>query len=68
MLEVYKTSTLVPAFNIPHLPMMQAVVNALKDANSFGLIAVARLDWTKFQAKSIKADVLGKKIVKIKRH
>jgi len=55
MLEAYKTSTLVPAFNIAHLPMLQPIVNALKDSNTFGLIAVARPDWTKFQAKSIKA-------------
>ena len=55
MLDAYKTSTLVPAFNIAHLPMLQPIVNALKDSDAFGLIAVSRPDWTKFQAKSIKA-------------
>jgi len=35
--------------------MMEPVINALHDAGSFGLIAVARLEWIKFQAISLKA-------------
>jgi ketose-bisphosphate aldolase len=45
----------VPAFNIPYLPMMSATVQALRDTNSFGLIMVARLEWVKFEAHSIEA-------------
>ncbi|MDO9543037.1 MAG: class II fructose-bisphosphate aldolase [Kiritimatiellia bacterium] len=45
----------VPAFNIPYLPMMEPVIKALHDAGSFGLIAVARLEWIKFQAIGLKA-------------
>ena len=45
----------VPAFNIPYLPMMNATVQALRDTNSFGLIMVARLEWVKFEAHSIEA-------------
>jgi ketose-bisphosphate aldolase len=45
----------VPAFNIPYLPMMQPVVAALRDTGAFGLIQVARLEWEKFQARSLKA-------------
>jgi len=45
----------VPAFNIPYLPMMSATVQALRDTNSFGLIVVARLEWVKFEAHSIEA-------------
>ena len=47
--------TVVPAFNIPYLPMMQLVVAALRDTGAFGLIQVARLEWEKFQAHSLKA-------------
>ena len=47
--------TVVPAFNIPYLPMMQPVVAALRDTGAFGLIQVARLEWEKFQARSLKA-------------
>lgn len=45
----------VPAFNIPYLPMMAPVINALRDAGAFGLIAVARLEWIKFQAFGLQA-------------
>lgn len=45
----------VPAFNIPYLPMMRQVVRALRDTNSVGLIAVARLEWIKFESQSLAA-------------
>src|SRR6266849_1531475 len=45
----------VPAFNIPYLPMMAPTVKALRDMNSFGIISVARLEWVKFEAYSIEA-------------
>ena len=41
----------VPAFNIPYLPMMEPVIRAIVDENSFGLIETARLEWYKFAAK-----------------
>lgn len=45
----------VPGFNIPYLPMMEPVVAALRDADAFGLIQVARLEWIKFEAGSIES-------------
>jgi fructose/tagatose bisphosphate aldolase len=48
-------STVVPGFNIPYLPMMAPTVQALRDTNSFGLIMVARLEWMKFEARSLEA-------------
>jgi fructose-bisphosphate aldolase class II len=53
--NAFKAGLIVPAFNIPHLPMMEAVVEAIKESNSFGLIQVARLEWEKFESKSLKA-------------
>lgn len=47
--------TVIPAFNIPYLPMMAPVVQALRDLDSVGLIQVARLEWEKFQSKSLRA-------------
>jgi ketose-bisphosphate aldolase len=41
----------VPAFNIPYLPMMEAVVQALVDEDAFGLVETARLEWYKFEAQ-----------------
>lgn len=43
----------VPAFNIPHLPMLKSVAQAVADENSVAMIQVARLEWIKFEAESI---------------
>ena len=45
----------LPAFNIPYLPMMASVVRSLKDTGAFALIQVARLEWEKFESKSLEA-------------
>lgn len=49
------TGLVVPALNIPHLPMMAPIVQALRDVGAFGLIQVARLEWEKFAAGSLRA-------------
>jgi ketose-bisphosphate aldolase len=53
--KAWRAGTVVPGFNIPYLPMMEPVVRALRDARSFGLIMVARLEWVKFHAGSLAA-------------
>jgi fructose-bisphosphate aldolase, class II len=53
--RAWEARTVVPAFNIPQLPMMAPVVKALRDTECFGLIQVARLEWTKFGAGSLAA-------------
>lgn len=55
VLKALRSGSVIPGYNIPYLPMMAPVVRALQDTNSFGLIAVARPDWTKFDAKGPKA-------------
>jgi len=45
----------VPGFNIPYLPMMAPVVQALRDCDSCGLVMVARLEWIKFESGSLQA-------------
>jgi ketose-bisphosphate aldolase len=55
MLQAAKAGLVIPAFNIPHLPMMEPIVEALRDARAFGLIQVARLEWMKFKSGSLKA-------------
>jgi len=52
MLAAWKAGTVVPAFNIPYLPMMAPVCRAVTDQRSFALIEVARLEFIKFQAES----------------
>lgn len=55
MRTAYETGLLVPAFNVPHLPMVQPIVEAVVDQDSFALLEVARLEWTKFESKSMAA-------------
>jgi ketose-bisphosphate aldolase len=45
----------IPAFNIPYLPMVEPLVHALRDEKAFGFIAVARLEWVKFESGSMDA-------------
>ena len=55
MLAAWNQGIVVPAFNVPYLPMMEPIVRALRDTNTFGLVQVARLEWEKFQARSLRA-------------
>ncbi len=55
MHRAWRVGVVVPAFNIPYLPMMEPVVRALRECDAFGLIQVARLEWIKFEAISLKA-------------
>jgi ketose-bisphosphate aldolase len=43
----------VPAFNVPYLPMVEPVIRAVADEDSFALIEVARLEWIKFEARGL---------------
>jgi ketose-bisphosphate aldolase len=52
--EAFRLGIVVPGFNIPYLPMMEPVIRALHDTNTFGLIMVARLEWIKFKSGSMK--------------
>jgi ketose-bisphosphate aldolase len=45
----------LPAFNIPYLPMMEPVTQAIVDQDCMALIATARLEWYKFGAQSLHA-------------
>ena len=43
----------VPAFNIPHPPMLKPIAQAIVDENSVAMIQVARLEWEKFESESL---------------
>jgi ketose-bisphosphate aldolase len=53
MKRAYKTGVIVPAFNVPYLPMVEPVTKAVVDTDSFGFIATARLEWYKFEAQGL---------------
>jgi fructose-bisphosphate aldolase class II len=41
----------IPAFNVPYLPMVEPVVQAIVDQDCFAFIATARPEWIKFEAR-----------------
>lgn len=55
MLRAHAKKTIIPAFNIPYLPMLEAVANAIRDEDAVAMIQVARLEWEKFSSKSLEA-------------
>jgi fructose-bisphosphate aldolase class II len=55
MNNAYRTGTVIPAFNVPYLPMVEPVIRAVVDQDCFALVEVARLEWIKFGAVSLAA-------------
>jgi fructose-bisphosphate aldolase, class II len=51
--NAWRAGTMVPAFNVPYLPMIEPVIRAVADTDSFAFIATARLEWYKFEAKGL---------------
>ena len=46
-----KMNIAIPAFNVPYLPMIEPIIQAVIDEDSFSLIEVARVEWMKTGAK-----------------
>jgi ketose-bisphosphate aldolase len=53
--QASKNRTIIPAFNIPYLPMLEPVVRAIRDENAVAMMQVARLEWVKFSSGSLEA-------------
>jgi len=53
--NAFKSGVAIPAFNVSYLPMVEPVIRAVVDQDSFALIEVARLEWTKFGAEGPEA-------------
>jgi len=47
----WQSGVVIPAFNIPYLPMMEPVIRAVVDQDAFALIETARLEWLKFESR-----------------
>ncbi len=43
----------IPAFNVPHIPMVKPIAQAIADENSIALIQIARVEWEKMSAQSL---------------
>jgi len=48
--RAWRAGAVVPAFNVPYLPMVEPVIRAVADLDSFALVETARLEWLKFEA------------------
>jgi len=55
VLRAKKHGTVIPAYNIPYLPMVKPTVQAVVDENSVAMIQVARVEWEKFDSQSLEA-------------
>ena len=53
--NAFRSGVAIPAFNVSYLPMVEPVIRAVVDQDSFALIEVARLEWTKFGAEGPEA-------------
>jgi len=53
--NAWKAGVLVPAFNIPYLPMVEPVIRAVVNQDVFALVEVARAEWRKFESRSMAA-------------
>ncbi len=51
--RAFEQGLVVPAFNVPYLPMVEPVVRAVADCDSVGLIETARLEWYKFEGQGL---------------
>lgn len=45
----------IPSFNVPHPPMMEPIIRALRDTATLGQVSVARLEWRRFTSGGIGA-------------
>jgi ketose-bisphosphate aldolase len=50
VLRAWKLGVALPSFNVPHLPMMEPIIKALRDTGTMGQVAVARVEWKRFAA------------------
>jgi ketose-bisphosphate aldolase len=55
MARAYRRHVVIPAFNVAYMPMLQPIVDTLKECRSFGLVEVARPDIEMFGAESYRA-------------
>jgi fructose-bisphosphate aldolase, class II len=53
--KAYHTGLAILAFNVPYLPMVKPVVEAVCDQNAVAMITTARLEWIKFESGNLTA-------------
>ncbi len=51
MLQASQEAIIIPAFNVPYLPMVKPVIQAVIDQDAFALIETARIEWLTFESQ-----------------
>ena len=59
ILKAREKGKCVPAFNVPHIPMVKPIIEAIRDENSVAMIQVARVEWEKMKAEDRKSTRLN---------
>jgi len=52
--RAWEAQTAIPSFNVPHLPMMEPIIRALRDTETLGQVSVARVEWKRFGSGGIR--------------
>ena len=53
VLKARQLKKCVPAFNVPHIPMVKPIAEAIRDEDSVAMIQVARVEWEKMHSESL---------------
>jgi len=53
--NAFRLGTVIPAFNVPYLPMIKPIIQAVADLDSFALVETARIEWLRFECHSAEA-------------
>jgi ketose-bisphosphate aldolase len=53
--NAFRLGLAIPAFNVPYLPMVKPVIQAVVDQDSFALIETARIEWLRFESQGAAA-------------
>jgi ketose-bisphosphate aldolase len=51
--RAWEKGIVIPAFNVPYLPMVKPIVEAVVKENSVAMVQVARVEWEKFSSGSL---------------
>ena len=49
--KAWKNGLIIPSFNIPYLPMVKPIIQAVADQESFAFIATAQVEWETLESK-----------------
>jgi len=58
VIRARRYGAVIPAYNIPYLPMVEPIIQAVIDEDSIAMIQVARLEWKKLGSQSLEAVAL----------